>query len=51
MSDYVDNFDWGMQFDQDQDQVDWSQLYEEVMSGPYGPLWEEGEAQLEPGDW
>jgi hypothetical protein len=40
MSDYVDSFDWDMQFEEEVDETDWSRLYEDVMAGPCAPVWE-----------
>jgi hypothetical protein len=50
MSDYVDMLDWDMPFDQDLESVDWTKLHEDVMSGPFGVVWED-QAALQPGDW
>tara|TARA_R110002003_G_scaffold97_14_gene7870 strand:+ start:1209 stop:1382 length:174 start_codon:yes stop_codon:yes gene_type:complete len=47
MSDYVDSFDWDMQFEEEVDETDWSRLYEDVMAGPYAPVWEEQEGVVE----
>jgi hypothetical protein len=47
MSDYVDSFDWDMQFEEEVDETDWSRLYDEVMAGPYAPVWEEQEGVVE----
>jgi hypothetical protein len=50
MSEYVDMLDWDMPLDQDLDKVDWTALYEEVTSGPFGVVWEEQAEQLQLGD-
>lgn len=52
MSDYVDQFDWGLDMDEDIDNVDWTTLKEEVMNGPYGCLWDDEQAAdgPQPGD-
>jgi hypothetical protein len=50
MSDYVDMLDWDMSLDQDLDKVDWTALYEEVTSGPFGVVWEEQAEEPQLGD-
>ncbi|KAH7073039.1 hypothetical protein BKA63DRAFT_492364 [Paraphoma chrysanthemicola] len=47
MSDYVDNFDWGMQFEEELDETDWTRAYEELMAGPYRVIWEEEGGMVE----